>query len=182
MIEIYHTTRDLGKVLREGLKAPYQLSLEGGSENPLSSEDVDKSTTPKITRFLHKAIFFFDESPVGEEWVSILADKDDASIKVGNINLVETPYRPGAMYEKSLMSFPDYLKRRNQPLQPDKPFENPFTASMMGWDQMSKFEKRWSTKLDQILRNRSMFEYSPEILVPRLVIEPPEFHRRSIDS
>ena len=181
MIEIFHATRDLGKVVREGLKAPYQLGLEGKGDNYLFPEEVDKPTTPKMTKFLYKALFFFDESPAGDEWVSISVDENDASIKVGNISLVQQPYMPGKLYEKSVMSLPTYLKRRNQPIKSGKDFENPFTAKMMDWEQMERFENRWGKELEAVIGEHSMFEYQAEILVPRLVVEPSEFHRTSIN-
>jgi len=181
MIEIFHSTSDLGKILRKGLKSIYQLGLdrEGNSDLYLSPEEIDKPDTPRITRFLYKSLFFFDRRPAGDKWVSILVDETDETIKVGNINLVDSPYQPGRFYEKSLMTLPTYLSRRNQPSKNGEDFENPFTAKMMDYNQKDKFEQRWGERLERLLQNKPMFSYSAEILVPRLIITPAEFHRNS---
>lgn len=183
MIEIFHSTGNLGRILKEGLKAPYQLGLEGKEANYLSPEEVDKPTTPSITKFLHKAIFFFDEYPVTDEWVSILVDENDATIKVGNMNLVDVPYQPGKLYEKSVISLPTYLKRKNRPDELGKNFKNPFTAIMMDDTTKDRFKQKWGERLEQIIcQDKSIFEYEAEILVPRLVIVSSDFHRSSRDD
>lgn len=134
MIEIFHSTSDLRRILGKGLKSIYQLGLEGkgNCDLYLSPEEIDKPDTPRITQFLYKSLFFFDRCPAGDEWVSILVDETDEAIKVGNINLVDSPHQPGRFYEKSLMVLPTYLRRRNEPYETGKDFENPLYSKNDG--------------------------------------------------
>ena len=132
--------------------------------------------TPKVTKLANKSVFFFDENPIHDEWVSILVDENDKSVRVGNMNLVAVAYQPGKLYAKSVMDLPTFLERRNQP---GKDFVNPFTARGMDYDQMIKFENRWGKELEKVIREYNMFDYNPEILIPRMVIPPSEFYRTS---
>lgn len=111
MIEIYHSTTELEAVLRKGIKCAYQLGLEGKGDHYMSPDDVDKRSTPKVTKLANKSVFFFFDGPVMDDWVSILVDEDDESVRVGNMNLVNVAYQPGELYAKSVMSLPTYLKR-----------------------------------------------------------------------
>lgn len=52
----------------------------------------------------------------------------------------------------------------------------------MDWDQIERFEQRWKCELERVLSGKhSIFKYRAEILVPRLVVKPSEFHRTSRD-
>lgn len=181
MIELFHTTMDLDKVLMEGLKSRYQLELEGKGDNCFFVEYLDNPSTSEITKFLSRSLFFFDEYPVNDSWVSILSDEDDNSVKVGNMNLVDVAYQPGEMYERSVMSLADYIKQKDRPIKPGQDFQNPFTAGYMGWDEMERFKERWGEELEKVVGRENIFEYQAEILVPRSVIEPDEFYRSSLD-
>ncbi len=181
MIEIYHSTRELGAVLKEGIKCVYQLGLEKKGNHYMSPDDVNKRSTPKETKLANKSIFFFKDEPILNTWVSILVDENDESVKVGNMNLVNVAYQPGKLYGKSVMNLPTFLARINQPLKPVQDCVNPFTARGMDYDQMTKFENRWGGELEAILGEHNLFEYTPEILIPRMIIPPSEFHGTSMD-
>lgn len=176
MLEVFHNTDHLSTVLREGLKSPYQLALEGRGNHYLSLEQMDSEQISATTRFLCRCVFFFDESPRGDDWVSVLVNEQDDTIKVGNIALVETVYGSGPMYPKSVMTLPTFLKRRGAKPKPGQDYENPLTARLMTWDQMEKFRQ----KFGQVLGDDLALEYKPEIVIPRAVIPPSEFHRTSL--
>lgn len=138
-------------------------------------EQMDSAQISATTRFLCRCVFFFDEWPAMNDWVSVLVDENDTSIKVGNIMLVERCYGDGVFYPKSVMPFPTFLKRRKSRPKPGQDYENPLTARLMTYDQMEKFRR----KFEQIMGDKLVFEYSPEIVIPKLVIPPAEFYRTS---
>jgi hypothetical protein len=176
MLEIFHSTNHLSSVSREGIKSPYQMATEGKGCQHLSLGQMDSAQISETTRFLCRCVFFFDESPVMDDWVSILVDENDTSVKVGNMSLVETCYGDGILYPKSVMPLPTFLKRRKSKPKPGQDYENPLTARLMTYDQMEKFRR----KFEQVMGDELVFEYRPEIVVQRLVIPTSEFHRTSL--
>jgi hypothetical protein len=80
------------------------------------------------------------------------------------------------MYPKSVMSLPTFLKNRRAKPKPGQDFENPLTARLITWDQMETFRQ----KFEHVLGDELVFEYRPEIVIPRSVIPPSEFHRTSL--
>lgn len=180
MIEVFHSTgNNLGKVLKKGLKAPYQLDKEGIGDGMFTEASLREAK--EITRFLCASVFFTEEKPIMDEWVSILLDECDSSIRVGNMNLVDAAYNPGPLYEKSLMTLGEYLERKNIRKSREVGV-NPFTAEPLDWDEAEEFLHEWRDQLEEVLGCENVLEYESEILVPRLIIPPSEFHDTCLDE
>ena len=177
MIEVYHSTNHLQSILREGLKAPYQLSKEGKGVQMWSAEVMDSNKISEFSRFLCKSVMFFDKRPVMKKWVSILLDEKDDSIRVGNSSLVRIPYDPGELYEQSIMSLAEYLQRERKNPEEGQGYQDPVTSELVTYDQMEILR----VKYEKLLGDEVNFEYAAEFLVPKLLIPPADFYRTSVD-